>query len=85
LDSSIEIDQKNGEQRYLRLLIQLNAPSFLFYNQDIDSDLNVFMNDVRNKKIDSKWSLIFIDNLLKGKKLSKEQIQELEQLKKDII
>jgi len=84
IDTSIEIDNKNGEQRYLRLLIQLNAPSFLFYNNDINSDLNVFIQDVRNKNINQKWSLVFINNILKGKKLSEEQIKELTQLKKEL-
>jgi hypothetical protein len=84
LDTSIEVDQENGEQRYLRLLIQLNAPSFLMYNSDIDSDLKVFIEDVKSLNIDPKWSVVFINNLLKGKKLSDQQIQELEDLKKEI-
>lgn len=84
LDNSIEVNQENGEQRYLRLLIQLNAPSFLLYNKNIDSDLAVFIEDVRRKNIDPKWSAIFITNLLKGKKLSDNQIQELIELKKEI-
>ena len=84
IDTSIESDEENGEQRYLRLLIQLNAPSFLFYNGDINADLDVFIQDVRRKNIDQKWSFVFIDNLLKGKKLSEEQIKELTQLKKEL-
>lgn len=84
LDTSIEIDQENGEQRYLRLLIQLNAPSFLMYNRNIDNDLAVFIEDVKNNNIDPKWSVVFISNLLKGKKLSDEQIQELEDLIKEL-
>ncbi len=84
IDTSIEKDKVNGEQRYLRLLIQLNAPSFLFYNNDINSDLDVFIQDIRNKNIDQKWSFVFINNLLKGKKLSDEQIKELTQLKKEL-
>lgn len=84
LDDSIEENQKNGEQRYLRLLIQLNAPSFLFYNKNIDNDLQVFMEDVKNQNIDPKWSIIFIDNLLKGKKLSEQQIEELTLLKNQL-
>lgn len=85
LDDSIEENKENGEQRYLRLLIQLNAPSFLFYNKNIDNDLEVFMEDVRNQNIDPEWSVIFIDNLLKGKKLSKQQIEELTLLKNQLL
>jgi len=85
LDESIEENKDNGEQRYLRLLIQLNAPSFLFYNKNIDTDLEVFMEDVRDQNIDPEWSVIFIDNLLKGKKLSKQQIEELTLLKKQLL
>lgn len=84
LDTSIEEDRTNGEQRYLRLLIQLNAPSFLLYNKNIDNDLDVFIEDVRNNNIDPEWSDIFIENLLKGKKLSQQQIEELTQLKNEL-
>jgi hypothetical protein len=85
LDTSIEEDGTNGEQRYLRLLIQLNAPSFLLYNKNIDKDLEVFIEDVKNNNIDPKWSNVFIENLLKGKKLSQQQIEDLTQLKKELI
>lgn len=85
LDSSIEKNKDNGEIRYLRLLIQLNAPSFLFYNKNINEDLEVFIKDVYNQNIDPYWSNIFISNLLKGKKLSAQQIEELIQLKNTLI
>ena len=84
LDTSIEENRENGEQRYLRLLIQLNAPSFLLYNKNIDSDLEVFMQDVKDKNIDPEWSSIFITNLLKGKKLSDEQVQKLISLQNNL-
>lgn len=84
IDTSIEVDKVNGEQRYLRLLVQLNAPSFLFYNGNINADLDVFIQDVKNNNIDKKWSIVFIDNLLKGKKLSTEQMNELTYLKKQL-
>lgn len=85
LDSSIEENKYNGEIRYLRLLIQLNAPSFLFYNKNINEDLQVFIQDVYNQNIDPYWSNIFISNLLKGKKLSPQQIEELIQLKNTLV
>ena len=85
LDASIEENKDNGEIRYLRLLIQLNAPSFLFYNKNINDDLAVFIKDVNNQNIDPYWSNIFISNLLKGKKLAPKQIEELTQLKNTLV
>ena len=38
LEKAIKMDGDNTELRWLRLTIQLHAPSFLNYNDDIESD-----------------------------------------------
>jgi|SRR6185437_12220100 len=38
LENAIKIDEKNVELRFLRFNIQTHIPSFLGYNNDIDSD-----------------------------------------------
>lgn len=40
LESVILTNQSNGEYRYLRLIIQENAPSILMYNSNITEDVN---------------------------------------------
>lgn len=57
--------QKECENVYLRLLIQLNTPSFLGYNQNIESDLLFFKNNIQNSKLSNYWKKVFITNILK--------------------
>ena len=44
LDDAIEADAANPEIRLLRLSAQLNAPSFLGYNNNIEADKRVILN-----------------------------------------
>ena len=74
----------NAEIRYIRLMVQLNAPSFLGYNSNVETDFDFFCKYLKLEKTSSEWKLKFIDELLKIKKLSKTKVRKLEELKEEI-
>ena len=55
--------KKSVESVYLRLLIQLNAPSFLNYNDFIEEDLSFFENNITTDPLPVKFKKEMIDNL----------------------
>ena len=55
--------KKSVESVYLRLLIQLNAPSFLNYNDFIEEDLSFFENNIKTGPLPVKFKKEMIDNL----------------------
>ncbi|MGB0883683.1 MAG: hypothetical protein ACPGTG_03090 [Flavobacteriales bacterium] len=69
------------ELSYIRLLVQLNAPSFLAYDEAIESDLNYVEQEFKTTKLSSKWKSIFISNILGSKHLSKQHKERLTKLK----
>ena len=70
IEQAIDKDQENPELRYLRLLVQLNAPSFLSYNENIESDLDFYISNILNSGLNIMWIKKFCYNLLNGKRLS---------------
>lgn len=50
LDRAIDRDADNAEMRLLRLSAQINAPSFLGYNNNIEADKRVLLNALGNIK-----------------------------------
>lgn len=46
LDNAVEKDAKNPEIRLLRLSAQLSVPSFLGYNNNIEADKRVILNEL---------------------------------------
>lgn len=85
LEKVIKKEPKNIEFRYLRLLIQLNAPFFLNYNTEIDNDINLLTTELNNSPINTYWKIKFIDNLLAIDELNPKQITKLKTLKKKIL
>ena len=73
IEQAIDKDKYDPELRYLRLLVQLNAPKFLSYNESIESDLNFFISNILNSEIDIVWVKKFVCNLLNGKYISNPQ------------
>ena len=73
IERAIDKDKDDPELRYLRLLVQLNAPKFLSYDKSIESDLNFFINNILNSDIDIVWVKKFCCNLLSGKYISNTQ------------
>lgn len=61
LESAIQADQKNVELRFLRYTIQTNIPSFLNYDNNVESDKAFLtkslskLNDMKLKKIISSY------------------------------
>lgn len=55
--------KKSVETAYLRLLIQLNAPSFLNYNDFIEEDLSFFEKNIQTDPLPLKFKKEMIDNL----------------------
>jgi len=47
LDDAVEKDKNNPEIRLLRLSAQLSVPSFLGYNNNIEADKRVILNELR--------------------------------------
>lgn len=80
IEAAIRQSPDNGELRYIRLLVQLNAPAMLGYNAKINRDLFQFEQFVLQPGTDKKWNQIFIDNLLSAKYLNKEHRQRLNRL-----
>ena len=81
VETAISQSPKNCELSYIRLLVQLNAPRFLGYYDNIEQDLDYFISNC-NDQIAGKWRSIFVDNLLQGKFLSQKQKDQLLSLKK---
>ena len=48
IEKAIDQSKDNPELRYLRLLVQLNAPSFLSYDESIEKDLEFYINRLTN-------------------------------------
>ena len=70
IEKAIDQNKDNPELRYLRLLVQLNAPSFLSYDESIEKDLEFYINNILNSGLKMTWIKKFCDNLLNGKHLS---------------
>ena len=74
----------NSELRYIRLMVQLNCPSFLNYNDDIDADLEYFFDNFKEEKAFKTHGIYILDNLLQSDGLNPRQRDQLEELKKEI-
>ena len=73
IEQAIDNDKDDPELRYLRLLVQLNAPRFLSYNDSIERDLIFFTNNILHSDLDLVWVKKFCSNLLNGKYISNSQ------------
>ena len=58
LESAIASDVNNVELRYLRLTIQMNAPNFLGYKGDIDSDIKFLKKNINGVNDEELQSII---------------------------
>jgi len=81
IDKCIGASANNVELRYMRLLVQINAPSLLGYSSKISTDLSYLKQYLPKSSISKAWKGKFIDNLLAGKYLSKSQRDMLKVLK----
>ena len=81
IEKVIKNEPNNPEYRYLRLLVQLNAPFFLGYNGKIDSDISFFTTNLVSFKLSKYWKLKFIENLLAAEELNDHQEAKIKALK----
>lgn len=81
LEASIS-ENKNVENVYLRLLIQLNVPKMLSYHKDIDEDIRFLEEHLAKAPIDQSYKHIMIKNLVS---VSKGQEQKDTLLKIDLV
>lgn len=82
IESAIRAQKDNPELRYIRLMVQLNAPALLGYYGQVSGDIDFFINGVQNYGIDKKWIVLFTDNLLRGENLKPEDKVKLLGFKK---
>jgi len=80
IEASISKNKTNVELRYMRLLVQLNAPGFLGYSSNINSDLAFFYSKISTYKISNYWKKRFVENLLAGEKLEDKDKFKLKKL-----
>lgn len=66
IEMAIQKNNTDVELRYIRLMVQLNAPSFLGYDDNIKSDMTYFNKELVNSNILLKWKKVFVKNLLKS-------------------
>lgn len=71
---------KQVENIYLRLLIQLNVPKILNYNDQVTRDIDFLEERLPSSSIDPDYKRVMMENLLKLSK-KKEQREALLQIK----
>ena len=81
LEASI-LENKDVENVYLRLLIQLNVPKILSYYKDVDDDIRFLEEHLAKAEIDPNYKRIMIRNLVS---VTKQQEQKDSLLKIDIV
>ena len=81
LEASIS-ENKDVENVYLRLLIQLNVPKILRYYKNVDEDIRFLEEHLAKAAIDSKYKRIMIKNLVS---VTKRQEQKDMLLKIDLV
>lgn len=69
---------KSVENIYLRLMVQLNAPGFLDYNNNIQSDINFINKNIKQSSIPTFWKKKFLKSILSNKS-KKYDFSNLEQ------
>lgn len=81
IDKSINKYPNNLELRYIRLLVQLNAPSFLGYNNSINEDCDFIINNITTSDISSFWKKKFIFNICHTDGIDSKRKQNLVNLR----
>ena len=77
IEEAITAAPLNPEIRYIRLMVQLNAPVMVGYSSEIDQDLKIFVENIGDYVIDADWKRSFIKNLKTSDGISTKQIEQL--------
>ena len=80
IEKAIKSDPTNPEVRYVRLMVQLNAPAFVGYSDDIDDDLGVFIAQIKQYPVGTTWKSFFIENLKDSDRTTSSQETKLSTL-----
>ncbi len=64
LDTVILKHPKNIEMRYIRYLMQKQIPVFLGYNENIDEDFSLIVNEIVESDYSNMFKLKIINNML---------------------
>ena len=70
IEEAVSLDPKNAEIRLLRMVIQLESPSFLNYNNKIEEDKNIVLEWISGNEAPEGIFLSQIKNYLTSKKIS---------------
>lgn len=84
LEGALKDAPNNPEIRYLRMLVQLKAPTFLLYYADIDDDMGVFSKNIKSYPLTVEWKIKMIDYLILTNELSSSQKNRLTELKSNL-
>lgn len=85
IETAILGDQTNPEIRYVRLMVQLNAPGIVNYSDNIYTDLEIFEENITAYSLDVSWKTSFIDKLISAGALSSKQVTQLTTLKESLL
>lgn len=80
LEQAIQKDQKNLEIRFLRFSVLHHIPDFLGYKQEKNDDAQAILNLLKLQdysKLDFKFQKGIAEFLIKSKRISKQNIQDL--------
>jgi hypothetical protein len=84
IEASIRQQPNNPELRYIRLMVQMNAPSMLGYSSAIQKDIDFFVANKQNFNGDKSWLKIFARNLLYAKYIKERQRTQLTRFQEDV-
>ena len=84
LDDVILKNPKNVEMRYIRYLMQKQIPDFLGYNENIDEDFNIIVNQLKYSGLSHQFKLKIINNMLLVSNLTDKEKNRLTNLEINI-
>lgn len=84
LDTIILKNPKNIEMRYIRYLMQKQIPDFLGYNENIDGDFNLIVNELEDSSLNHQFKLKILGSMLLVNNLSDAEKNILTNLEMNI-
>lgn len=80
IEAAVKSSPNSAEVRYTRLMVQLNAPSMLGYDDNIDDDIKIFTQKLKVEVKDKSWQIKFVKNLLAAKYIEDKHTKKLKTL-----
>ena len=82
VEKAIDDEPANAELRYIRLLLQLNTPPILGYDENVDEDFDMLTRAFKDGSIEDVWRETFVQNLLQGQHLDEKHLKILQDYSK---